>query len=318
MEKLEINEMMDAFLQNPSEEARQRLVSAVAVFVFLNLKCILAKTCPADEDVRSEFILWLYPQFERIIDRFDPKKASFSTYVSVSVKYRYIRFCSDRIMHEEIRRAAENEEIKFCEGFHAECDEALCACEISPLYKATQCAEDALVLPCVLERSRKSDAAKRRMERDVLLLTLKSTFYLSDEMIEKVAVFCDVPREELDRLLDTVRRDYSARQTAYEEMRLRRYHYYIRAFTCREKLLKLVSSNDSCDRERLRAVEKELDFCDKQEARINQRMKTLQRNPSNRYLARLLDMPRGSVNSSLARIKKEMYSLGDEDSSSDI
>ena len=318
MEKLEIDEMMDAYLQNPSDEARRQLVSAVAVAVFSNLKCILAKSYPADEDMRSDFILWLYPQLERIIDRFDPKKASFLTYVSVSVKYRYIRFCSGRIRHEEIRRAAENEEIKFCEGFHIECGEELCACEIPPPYIRHCAAGNLRVLPCVLERSRKSESAKRRMERDVLLLALKSTFYLSEEMIDKVAAFCDVPRDELDRLLEAVRRDYGARQDAYEELRLRRYRYYIRAFTCREKLLKLLSSSDSRDSERARAAEKERDFCDKQEERISHRMKRLQRDPSNRYLARLLGMPRGSVNSCLARIKKEMYSLGDEDSSSDI
>ena len=38
-------------------------------------------------------------------------------------------------------------------------------------------------------------------------------------------------------------------------------------------------------------------------------MKRLKRNPSNRYLAGLLGLPRGSVNSSLARMKKRLYAL---------
>ena len=318
MEKLGLNEKMDAFLQNRSEEAKQELVRAVAVYVFSSLKCILGKAYPADEDARGEFILWLYPRLERIIDRFDPKKASFSTYVSVSVKYRYIRFCSGRIRDEEIRRTAEDEEMKFCEGFHMECDKELWASETPPAYNTAWCSEDALVAPYVLERSRKSEAAKRRMERDILLLALKSTFYLSEEMIEKVAAFCEIPRLKLDRLLEAVRRDYSARQTVYETLRLRKYRYYIRAFSCREKLLKLMEASGSSDSEKMQAVEKELDFCDKQEKRIDHRMKRLQRDPSNRYIAQLLGMSRGSVNSRLARMKKEMYSFEDEDSSSDI
>ena len=74
MENSKIEEMLESFLQSPSEEARQKLVAELAVHVFSSLKRILAKSYPADEDAASEFITWLYPQLGRIIDRFDPKK----------------------------------------------------------------------------------------------------------------------------------------------------------------------------------------------------------------------------------------------------
>ena len=70
--------------------------------------------------------------------------------------------------------------------------------------------------------------------------------------------------------------------------------------------------------EKARAAEKERDFCGRQEARLAAEMKRLKRNPSNRYLAGLLGLPRGSVNSSLARMKKRLYALKNEDSTSDI
>lgn len=320
MENVEIRKMMEAYLQEPSEEKKQELVGATAVYVFTSLKCILGKAYPADEDARSEFILWIYPQLERIVDRFDPEKASFLTYVSVGVKYRYIRFCMEKAKAAEIRRAAENEETKFCEGYNIEDqDEELCVCESSAPYGAASELQekDAAVLPCVLERAGKSESAKKRMSRDILLLALKSTFYLSEDLIEKVSVFCEIPREDLESLLESVRRDYSARQGVYEELRLRKYCYYIRAFSCRKKLsdIQLGGASDS---EKIRAMEKERDFCDKQNARLCSKMQKLQRNPSNRYLAGLLGMPRGSVNSALVRMKKHLYSSDYGDTAGDF
>lgn len=312
MENFEIREIADSYFQNPSEEGRQRLVNATAVYVFSSLKCILGKAYPQDEDARSEFVLWLYPQLERIVERFDPQKASYLTYVSVGVKYRYLRFCAEKGRAAEIRRAAEDEEMKLCDGWD---EDEQCACEPPAAYTA---GEEAGVAARVLERAGKSESAKRRMARDILLLALKSTFYLSEDLIEKVAVFCEIPREDLEKLLETVRRDYGARQGAYEEMRLRKHCYYIRAFNCSKKLYEINLPPGSLDSEKARSVEKERDFCERQSARLSLRMEKMQRNPSNRYLAALLGMPRGSVNSALARIKKHLYLLEDGDSTSDI
>ena len=304
MENSKIEEMMASYLENPSQGARERLVGEAAAYVFCNLKRILAKAYPADEDARSDFILWLYPQLDRIIGRFDPKKASFATYLAVNVKYRHIRFCAERARQEQARHAAESEELKFCKAFYIEDEDEPCACEPPAPYA-----------PRALEGAAKTEAAKRRMARGALLLALKSAFYLSEEMAERIADFCGLPRGELKGLLESVRRDYSARQRSYEELRLRRYRYYIRAFACRERLAKLVPSSMG---EKARAAEKELAFCCRQEERIAAEMERLRRGPSNRYLAGLLGLPRGSVNSSLARIKKRLYSLEDEDSTSDI
>ena len=321
MKNDEICRLMEDYFQTPSEEKKQELVGATAAYVFSNLKCILGSSYPSDEDVRSEFILWLYPQLSRIVERFDPKKAAFSTYVSVGVKYRYIRFCAERARASEIRFAAESEEKNFCDGYNIEDeDNALCACESSSRYGAA-CArqeEEAGAPPRALELAARSDSAKKRMMRDVLLLALKSAFYLSEELIEKVSAFCEIPREDFERLLESVRRDYGKRQGIYEDLRLRKYHYYIRAFSCRKRINDNQGIWGASGAENTRTAEKELVFCDKQSARLQCKMEKLQRNPSNRYLAELLGMPRGSVNSALARIKKRVYPLEDGDSAGEF
>lgn len=309
MENSNVGEVMASYLESPSREKKREVVNAVASYVFFNLKRILANAYPSDEDTRSDFFLWLYPQLERIVDRFDAQKACLSTYVSAGVKFRYIRFCAERAKAASIRAAAESEEMKFSCGYKKdEPQEELCACESPLQYNA----------PCALNLKEASEAAKRRMKRDMLLLALKSAFYLSEELIEKVCAFCEIPRESFDELLERVRCDYGARQDAYEELKMRKYCYYIKAFSCRKKLSEIKESCSASDAEKIERMEKEQAFCERQEERLKRKMEKMQRNPSNRYLAGLLGMPRGSVNSALVRIKKHLYAFENEDSSSDF
>ncbi len=314
MDNTVICKLMESYGEFPSEEKKKKLVSVAATYIFSNLKCILVKLCPHDEDTKSEFILWLYPQIERIIDNFNPSKAAFHTYLSVGVKYRYLRFCEEKSKHREIVETAEKEEIKFLKGYDIEnCPDSLCVCDKDEVYEPSCKLEEkkAYCNSYLHKFSGKTDSAKKRMSRDILLLTLKSTFDLSEELIDKISVLYSIPRNELDSLIELVRRDYSERQSIYERLRTQKYNYYLRSQLCCKKISELETGSSVYDREKIKEMEKERDFCDRQSLRLCNRMKKLQRNPSNRYLANLLNMPRGSVNSALARIKKYIFKNGD-------
>lgn len=308
MKKNDLNSVWENFNTDRTEENRKKLVQASAIHIFSNLNYIASAPCSLKEDTKSEFILWIYPKLDELVEKFNPEKASFLTYINMITKFKYKTFRMEQKKRYEIQEAAESEEKRLMDKVFMEENtgslssrrEAMEAADFSPNYRRKSLCRS-------FQGAAITNQMRKRKARDILLLALKSTFYISEDMIEKTAALCGMGKEELRNLLETVRSDYGEKQKLFESMKMQRHEYYLRAFICQQRLDKLAGE---CNTETWtkEPIEKEKEFCERQKERLRIKMKKIQRTPSNRYLASLLNIPRGSVDSALVRLKKQLYS----------
>ncbi len=306
MRKNDLSSSWENFSKNKSLENRQKLVHAVAAYIFTNLTYITSQACSLKDDTRSDFILWIYPKLAKIVEKFNPERSSLPTYIGMIVKFKYKTFCREQKKHYYIQEAAEIEGNSLTEkSFNEENTD----CFSSPADSVSEFAAEyntpskPLIPSGALAFTK---CMKKKKARDILLLALKSTFYISEDLVEKSAAACGISKNELKALMDTIRTDYGERQKLFESLKMQRHGYYLRSFICQQRLRKLASeyNQDICE---AKPIEKEKEFCERQKERLSVRMSKIQRTPSNRYLASLLNIPRGSVDSALVRLKKELY-----------
>lgn len=334
MQKTEdLNEKWNEFDLTKDPHDFEKLVHATASYIFFHFHYITGKPSSVaghlngvKEDHKSDFILYIYPQLKRIIEQFNPQKASFITYVTIISRFKYKKFCREQKNACGIQEAAENEEktlwiLHNMEKFQKE---AVCEDTSSPDYIETADEHpgygrrQASAPPYVFFQNQDRVAfsgkgfaqyLKKHKSRIVLLLALKSAFDISTEMIEKTAESCGMSSGELWNLIEIIRHDYGKHQERFETMKAQYYKYYIRTVVCKQHLKKLAAECTHNSPE-IKTLERKNEFCERQKRRLKMKMQSVRRTPSNRYLAALLNIPRGTVDSTLVRLKKELYAGG--------
>lgn len=290
-----------------SQITLDRAVSSLAEYLYTRFYQFKLN-CP-DEDLRSDYLVWLYPRLAGIIHKFNPEKASLRTYLNWVIKLSYRTFMRNRYSQEARVRACESEETTRILSIEAE--QALeenwnCLVSENPdRYGQDQCYERTAAgqaTPDGLSPGKKPLSEKKReiRARKLLLLACKAGNFIDDLQIEKVARLSgydvDYLREKIERIRKTGEKN---RERANRNIE-RQNSYYIRARKCLVEM-KYV------DREspRREALEKEYTYCRKRWTDLRSGRRTRIKSPSNRFLAGTLGISRGTIDSTLAQAMKD-------------
>lgn len=267
---------VDAWRKTPRAETRERAVSALAEFLYTGMPRFRLEHLT--EDIRSDFIVWLYPRFTHIIEQFAPERAQFGTYIRSVVRLSYRTFLRNQYASEACQRVYEIE----AQSGALEAESGSNSDEQEPAYGRQR----------IRVRSPKREEI---MRRTVLLLACKAGNELGDDDIERAARLSGCTEDYLRSRIDLVRHECREKQDALRCSTEKRNMFYVRSLRCRYEMRYLdpVSA-------RYRDLEKEYRYCARRLTEIRRRSQRCIRTPSNRLLAKILGISRGTIDSTLA------------------
>ncbi len=239
-----------------------------------------------DEDSCGDFYLFFQPRLVRLLSKFRDQGKPFENYLCSVLSWQLKNFARERRKSERgwsvsLRLRIVEDEVREAEAF-------ACPDPADPR------------LPSILIE--KSD------RRNFLLFCLKCVRVLSEERIAGLSGMTGIPVETLIALVSALRARIGRKEKRLACFRERRN----RAFAlCRLLETELSEETDPSRREALR--EKLLKSRRRMRTAM-QRMARVMLNPTNREIAEVMGMPKGTVDSGLFWLKRKLASVYDSDS----
>jgi len=229
----------------------------------------LANWDRADDD---EYLSWLYPRIRHAIGSYRETGSSFETYIGSLVRMTAKEFRSRKA------RAYLAESAAWLSVFPD-----MYTSEEPPEYGT---------------RDEEETMPKLAHPRQLLILILKCCCYVSDDFIERAAPRLGIPGEELNRMVSVLRKLREKREQ-YTVILQEKTNYQFYRCMFYEKRLKALPENciaaqrirDKLERGRIRLIN------------FRERLAKRQSDPSNRQIAKLLGISKGTVDSVLHRLK---------------
>lgn len=276
--------------------AQEKAVQALGEYIYTHLPRY--RITLHDEDTRSDFVVWLYPNFMRILKHFNPVKAGLATYLNWVIRLSFKTFCREQysnaarqqvyVMEEQTRIISEMAEQENCMEWTGNIS------DIDENYHRAG--------PLIAELSGASVKKRNMIIRRLILLACKSGNALDDRLVTAIVTATGISEEYLRRRLDCVRQRWILSMDRMRLLREKRYSYYLRA---QKNLLEMKNLDSTSARYVL--LEKEYRYCCRRVDEIRKKEEHLQSAPSNRFLAGVLGLCRGTVDSTLASVRNHEY-----------
>ncbi|MDR2185411.1 MAG: hypothetical protein LBO80_07075 [Treponema sp.] len=221
----------------------------------------------------TDYLCWLYPRISRSIDHYQEMGSSFDAYIRCLVRWSAKEYRSREADHNITENACWNART---------IDMAVCNYE--PEYT-----ERAEPLPAFKPVSN---------PRQVLVLLLKSYYFVSDDFLTRIAPAIGIKKEKLRQLVDELR---EIRLNRDEEIRTLRERIHCQFYRCvsmtkRAAAAPAGSAFQEKIRQRLARAETRL-------AAMRKRLSGIRFEASNRQVAEVLGLPKGTVDSNLYAVK---------------
>jgi biotin operon repressor len=236
-----------------------------------------------DKDELRDFLCWLYPRLSKSIDRFERRVACFDTYLNSVVRYG----------EKEFRRRQ-----GFCYGTdYAVCNvgaNEMIAAETEAVYGPDPEPEPE---PPV------SGAAYKTVSnpRQTLTLLLKSYYLVTDDFVERVAPSLGMTQQAIFKMIDELRALRREKERKPRELRERCFHLHFRCVSF-EKRLHDMDKGDEC----YQPLYDKIESCRSRLVRMRQRLKNMRIEASNKEIAQVLGVTKGTVDANLYAIKQHL------------
>jgi RNA polymerase sigma factor (sigma-70 family) len=241
-----------------------------------------------DEDACGDFYVFIHPRLIRLLDRFRDQGRPFESYLFTVLGWQLRNFARDR------RRG----ERKWNVSLHLEpgaCVEA----EEAP----SPCAQE-WRLPCALAGHVKSRADRRNL----LFLVLKCSRTAAPGSVGALAAAIGIEEQRLRGLMETLREMRVPRERRLETFRDRRNGAFAQARLLETEL------KTECDPRKALPLEQALSRARRRMRLAMERMARVGLSPTNREIAAVLGVPKGTVDSGLYWLKRKLAAFGPEES----
>jgi len=228
-----------------------------------------------DRDCWSEFLSWLYPRFARAIDLYRDLGSSFDAYIFSLVHFASREYrCreADHRITEYICWQAKAEEMRVCEE-EGEYPEV----------------------------SREISIPEGIKPRQILLLLLKSYYYVTDEYVKRVACAIGMNSEEVLNMVDELRKRRNEKEAKILEYRERLYcqHYRCLAY---QKRMNTATQGTAYHGKMKGRYER----AKRRYLAMKDRLGGMRLDASNQMIAEVLGIPKGTVDSGLYSVKNHL------------
>ena len=245
------------------------------IFLYLQQNQERFRIFSGNSDRWDEFLSWLYPRLARSIDLYKDMGSSFDAYITSLVHGAAKEYRSretDHYMTEYVCWKARAEEMSVFE------------CE-----------------PEYLKDTKGFSLPKDINKRQILFLLLKSYFFVSDEFAEKVAKTIGMDVEIIHGMIGELRKRRAAREAAILDLRERLHCQHYRCLTYQKRLTGVQPGTDYYEKLRSR-----FERARKRFYAMKKRLGGMRMGASNRMIAEVIGIPRGTVDSGLFAIKNRL------------
>ncbi|MCL2373751.1 MAG: hypothetical protein FWC65_00725 [Treponema sp.] len=248
------------------------------LFQYVLDNCEYCRFLGQDKSSWEDFVCWLYPRLVRAIDMYRDLGSSFDAYITALVhgaskEYR-CREADHRITEYACWQARAQE---------------MCVCENEDEYPEYQ---NDICIP------------KGIKSRQILLLLLKSYYFASDDFVEKVARTIDMETETIMRMISELKKLRCEKETERMDLRDRLYCQHYRCLTYQKRM-----NAAEAGTEYRRKMERRYERAQRRFMNMKKRLGKMRVGPSNRMIAEVMGIPKGTVDSSLSAIKNHLGSF---------
>jgi hypothetical protein len=230
-----------------------------------------------DEEESIDYLCWLYPRLSKAVQNYRDNGAAFSTYISALVRCSTKEYRSRQIDHYITEYAAWT---AYAQDLEVRSPNA----EYLPT-------EDEKTFPPFRE-------LPLLKSRQILLLILRSYYFVSDDFIERIAPFAGVEKEKLAEMIEKLRNLRSGRDEEIRQFQERLATQFYRCVTWENRLKGLFPGSSRYDKIRGR-----LERAKKRLAGMRVRFAGLKVDATHRQIAEVLGLSAGTVSSSLFSLK---------------
>jgi hypothetical protein len=226
-----------------------------------------------DKDDYIDYICWLYPRMTRAIDNYRETGASFDSYISAMIRWSAKEYRSRLADHRVTEYAA----------WTLQSSEMLVH-NNEPEYLNSKAELKPVVNP-----------------RQILLLLLKSYYFISDDFLDRIAPSIGMKKDKLREIINNLRTLRINREEEIHSLQERIYDQFYRCITFEKRLNASVENSahyvkmkSRLDRARLRL------------AAMRKRLTGIRLSATNRQIAEVLGIPKGTVDSNLFALRSGM------------
>jgi DNA-directed RNA polymerase specialized sigma24 family protein len=232
-----------------------------------------------DRDMWIDFISWLYSRLSRAIDYYKETGSSFDAYISTIIQWSYKEYRT---------REAEHYTTEFaCWKARAE-EMAVSSTEAE--YYAEPESNPKMLFPLVDIK-----------HKHILILILKSYYFLTDDFLNRVAITIKINKGELRKMIDKLHQVRSRREEKIQQFRNRIHSQYYRCLAFEKRLSS--AQEGTAKYEKLKCC---LQRARKRYSSMKKRIQGIRMDATNQQVADILNIPRGTVDSALHSIREKL------------
>jgi DNA-directed RNA polymerase specialized sigma24 family protein len=232
----------------------------------------------------QDFLVWLYPRLHNAIDNYKNTGSDFDRYLYTIVRKAYKEFHMKEHDHRITERTVWTEKSYEFTGYEYAVESAA---EREAFYAPDSEDDKPEPFRCVSN------------PRQILILLMKSYYFLSDDFISRIAPALGMDREEINMLVTEMRDLRAEREQEIHDLRERVHTQFYRclSFQYRAEAAPANSARQLHYRECLNRGLKRL-------SSMRQTLRNLNVDASNKEIAEVLGISKGTVDASLFTVKK--------------
>ncbi|GHV90649.1 hypothetical protein AGMMS50268_11520 [Spirochaetia bacterium] len=226
-----------------------------------------------DEEETIDYLCWLYPRLSQAIKNYKETGASFAAYISALVRCSVREYISRQANHYITEYAAWTAQAVDMEVRNSE-----------PEYPEKRPEPKIILNP-----------------RQILLLLLKSYYFVSDDFLERIALSIGMEKEKLKKMIEDIRKQRVQRE---EDIRILKERIHCQFYRCIafEKRLCAVAQ-DSSHYEKMTA---RLERARIRLATMRKRLAGIRMDATNQQIAEILGISKGTVASGLFALRTRL------------
>jgi DNA-directed RNA polymerase specialized sigma24 family protein len=225
-----------------------------------------------------DYLCWLYPRISRSIDNYRDTGSSFDAYIGALIRYSVKEYRS----READRRAAEYSAwtIRTSE------------------FPSWNRADNVLAAEAEPEYGRQRQPALVSNPRQILILLLKSYYFVSDDFAARAAPILGMEKETVKELLDRLRKKRIKRDEAIRHFQERIHCQFYRCITYESRLCAIPADLVCHAKMKIR-----LERARRRLAAMKKRLAGIRMEATNRQISEILGVSKGAVDASLHALR---------------
>jgi DNA-directed RNA polymerase specialized sigma24 family protein len=219
----------------------------------------------------SDFLSWLYPRLSRAIEGYRDRGASFDNYITSIIHWSAKEYRSKETAHYMTEFAC----------WKAKAEETL-VCSDEPEY----------------DRSPTAPLKGIASPQQIVMLLLKSYYFVSDDFLNRIAAGVGMEKETIRNMVDEMRRKRTEREQEIRDLQEKIQRQYYRYLSLQHRLTSAFPGTAYHQK-----LKDRLERAKKRFASMRKRLEGIRADATNRQVAEIMHIPKGTVDSSLHTVK---------------